>query len=482
MVLDRFKEICGIPRGSGFNEQIGEYLVEYAKRKYLKYVKDDAGNVVIYRRASFGYEKCPPLIFQGHMDMVCEKTVDSEHDFTTEGIDVIDDGEYISANGTTLGADDGIAIAYMLELLSDNSITRPPYEMVFTVDEEIGMDGAKALDASVLKGRHIINIDSEDEGIFIAGCAGGASVSTAIPIEREKKHGRHVVLTIKGLKGGHSGQDIDKNRSNANLLMGRLLFDREICELAGLVSIKGGNKDNVIPNECTAVLIVDRNSYDEFISAISYRIELLEHELKASEPDVEFDCSHYERADSEAHVLDEESFMMIMRYINTIPNGVRKMSAEIEGVVESSANLAIIDLDENAEEISFITSLRSMKHSYIEYMKDILRELAGQYGGEYNVYAEYPGYDMKRNSTLRDIMCEAYESVTGEKPVITSIHAGLEMGIFAEKIHRADIVSIGPNVSDIHTVNEKLDIKSCERTWELIKKTVSDFAEKYKDQ
>lgn len=475
MVLDYFREISSIPRGSRFNTKISNYLVDFAKKHDLEYVQDEAENVVIYKPAAKGYESCPPLIMQGHMDMVCEKVSEDAHDFQNDGIRLITKDNYITADGTTLGADDGIALAYMLEFLADDSLICPPLEMVFTTDEEIGMIGAMNFDAGVLHGKHMINLDTEEERGFIAACAGGATAGTAIPVRRVNREGVQLVIDIAGLKGGHSGVDIDKNRSNAVLLLGRLLAYLPE-EYFGLIDIGGGHKDNVIPNEAYARLVVDADRLEEFSEICSQAAVILSDELIAAEPDLAINITEDSAETVQSYeALDSDSYAKLFYYLTYVPNGIQVMSASISGMVESSQNLGILKMEDNLIKISI--SMRSQKPSYKEYMTKKLEGMASMIDAVFEVSGDYPGYDMAVESQFRDMMCGVYEESFGRKPEISSIHAGLEIGVFASKIPGLDIIAIGPDTLDIHTVDERVDIESIHRVEKFLRSAVRTFAE-----
>ncbi len=474
MVFDFFEQISSIPRGSGNNRGISDFLVEFAWERGLRYVQDDALNVVIYKDATPGYEGCPPLILQGHMDMVGEKTKESDHDFTRDPIKpVIKDG-FITADGTTLGADDGIAMAYMLDILCDDTLIHPPLEMLFTTDEEVGMLGAIAFDVNHLKGKHMINLDSEDEGVFVCACAGGITTRTIFNITRESVCGVCVDITVKGLKGGHSGTEIHKNRANAVLTVGRVL-----AGLSGggcrLLDINGGGKDNVIPNEATIRLVISPEEYDACIDELGDIINTLKSELVAAEPDIMFDIRTGGRDDKDEYmVLDDTSCEKLIQYLCVVPNGVHVMSSDIPGMVESSSNLGIMRCDENRIYVSI--SVRSQKESYKEYMCRRLSALAKLTGADFETSGAYPGWDIKRGSEFLDMLCKVYKKEGGTDVVVEAIHAGLEGGIFSDRIEGIDIVSMGPDVLDIHTVNERADVESIKRVHTFLLKAIQEFA------
>lgn len=475
MVLDYFREISSIPRGSRFNTKISNYLVDFAKKHGFDYVQDESENVVIYKPASKGYESCPPLIMQGHMDMVCEKVSEDAHDFQNDGIKLITKDNYITADGTTLGADDGIALAYMLEFLADDSLVCPPLEMVFTTDEEIGMIGAMSFDAGVLHGKHMINLDTEDEQGFIAACAGGATARTAIPVGRVNREGVLIEIEIAGLKGGHSGVDIDKNRSNAVILLGRLLAYLPE-EYFGLIDICGGHKDNVIPNEAYAKLVVDAEKIEELSGMCKEAAVVLSDELIAAEPGLEITITEDSAETVKTYEpLDGDSYAKLFYYLTYVPNGIQVMSASIPGMVESSQNLGILKIEDGFIKVSI--SMRSQKPSYKEYMTKKLEGMASMLDADFEVAGDYPGYDMAVESKFRDMMCGVYEESFGRKPEISSIHAGLEIGVFASKIPGLDIIAIGPDTLDIHTVDERVDVESIHRVEKFLRSAVKTFAE-----
>ncbi len=472
MVLDYFRQISSVPRGSGYNEKISDFLVEFAKKRNLRYIKDDALNVVIYKDGK-GCGDCPPLIFQGHMDMVCEKVNESAHDFFSDGIQIIEKDGYLTADGTTLGADDGIALAYMLALLDEDMPVHPPYEMVFTTDEETGMNGALAFDASHLAGRHMINLDSEEEGIFTCACAGGMTGKITLPIERKETYGIRIDVCVKNLLGGHSGTDIDKNRSNAVLLLGRLLYDIKE-EGVYLIDIHGGNKDNVIPNEAYMSIAADKKKENIITDALKKKAASLSKEIISSEPAVTFEIKSGTKSAERAYkAVSGESFDKIISLLMVLPCGVHVMSSDIAGMPESSSNVGICKMTDDKLHIS--VSMRSQKESYIHYISDKLSVIAGLSGADYTSGEAYPGWDIKRYSPFRDMLGAVYEDITGRKPEVCSVHAGLEGGVFTEKVPGIDIVSVGPDIHDIHTVNERLDIGSAYRVYEFLKGAAAEF-------
>lgn len=481
MVLDQieykkifhyFEEISNIPRGSGNNQPMSDYLVAFAEEHGLSYTRDEALNVIITKEATKGYETCPTMILQGHMDMVCEKKSDMDHDFLTQGLELCIEDDYIFAKGTTLGGDNGIAVAYMLAILDSDCFEHPRMEMVITTDEEIGLIGATNLDASSLQGTYMINLDSEEEDILLTSCAGGMSSVCKLPLSYKKTEGKKISVTIKGLLGGHSGSEIDKNRVNADILLGRLLLDLRKCPFE-ILSIAGGLKDNAIPREAVVELIVKEEDSYTFINEIKFLIEKYKNEYRTNEPDLTIAIQQGE--EKEYLVMDEKTKEKVMLFLLQAPNGIQTMSSNIEGLVESSLNLGVLRMSE--EEIVFSFSVRSSVSSYKWFLSDKLENLVTFLGGTYEYRGEYPGWEFKKNSKLREIYFNSYKEMFGKEIKVEAIHAGLECGIISEKLENVDIISVGPNMFDIHTTEERLSISSAKRIFDLLLKVLKDFAE-----
>ena len=460
-VFGFFEEICAIPHGSRNEKFISDYLVNFAKERGLRYIQDSVNNVIIFQEGTCGYENHEPVIIQGHMDMVCEKDESCPIDMATEGLDVTHDARCVFAKGTTLGGDDGIAVAYALALLDDTSIPHPPLEVVITTDEEVGMLGASAIDLSMLKGRTLINIDSEDEGIFTVSCAGGARATLALPEVRRSVYGPCIRLVVDGLKGGHSGVEINQNRANANKVMGE--FMRRIQELMPLclTSFTGGSKDNAIPRSCQANLVAMGIGLDR-INGIA---EQLQAEIREQydEPDATVQAFDVDALGGNA--LTSEFTSKVISLLCAVPNGVQKMSAEIEGLVQTSLNLGIAKLGST---MNLTFSVRSSVNAEKVALLQQLRDLATEYGAEYSQMGDYPAWEYRADSKLRDLMVETYARMFGAEPKVVAIHAGLECGLLSEKLPGLDCVSIGPQMHDIHTSREKLEIASTERTWNFL--------------
>lgn len=459
-----FEQLCKIPHGSGNTKKISDYIVSVAKEHKIRYIQDEWNNVILFKPATKGYENAPAIILQGHMDMVCEKEADSSIDFETDGLDLVVDGDWISAKGTTLGGDDGIAVAYGLALLAEEGIQHPELEIIFTVDEETGMDGAINIELSMLKGRTLINIDSEEEGILTCGCAGGMGVECVFSTSREEVQMIPATITVDGLLGGHSGVEIDKHRGNANILLGRVL-EAVLSGVNGqLVKLEGGSKDNAITRFSTAIVAVNACDIQKITAIVAEQQQLLRHEYAVSDPDISVKVS-YEALQS-LEVISFENSKKIVDFLIAVPYGVQEMSADIDGLVETSLNLGIMHLIE--DKFTAIFSLRSSVKSRKEALKKKLSVITNAFGGECVSTGSYPAWEYNRNSALRELMVETYKELFGTEPTQAVIHAGLECGLLGEKLPGLDCVSIGPQMHDIHTPLERLSISSTKRTWEYI--------------
>ncbi len=461
-----FEELCKIPHGSGNTKQISDYLVSFAKEHGLEYVQDEMNNVVIYKPATKGYEDAPAVILQGHMDMVCEKRPDVEHDFTKDPLNISVQDGYVTANGTTLGGDDGIAVAYGLALLESEDIAHPALEVLITVDEEIGLLGAEGIDCSVLKGKRLINLDSEAEGSLWISCAGGLSGISTIPVQRVEAEGQKAAVKITGLMGGHSGAEIDKKRANANVLMGRFLYSLQKETAYEIISLAGGQKDNAITREADAELLV------EDINAVKACAEKLQKGFREeyAGTDEKITVEITDLGAASAKVLHPTSREKVLFFLMEVPFGIQKMSGTIDGLAETSTNIGIVKLGE--DEFLGSSSVRSSVEAAGAALSDKIRYLTEFLGGEYTVQGAYPAWEYRKDSPLRDRMVEVYEEMYGEKPNVVAIHAGLECGLFYKKIEGLDCVSLGPNMKDIHTSEEMLDIASTERVWKYLVKVL----------
>ncbi len=474
-----FEEITKIPHGSGNVGRISDYLVKFARERGLFVSQDELKNVIIVKEASPGYEKEPAVILQGHMDMVAVKKPDCDIDMKEEGLRVAVEGDKIYAQGTSLGGDDGIAVAYALAFLDDDSLKHPRLEVVITVDEEVGMDGARGIDLSRLQAKRMLNLDSEEEGIFLTSCAGGARVDCLLEMERQEAEGALCQITLGGLLGGHSGAEIHKERGNANCLMARVLWDLSGKLPIRLVSVQGGLADNAIPRETKAVVLVPRGCdafsamernpdtpgiLDETLEDAAMEIQ---DELSTRDPGFELKWKT-DLSVQKAQAFSPEDTRRVAAMLAALPNGVQAMSADMPGLVETSLNLGILEDREGGvcAQFSVRSSVESAKRALIEKMKGIV-ELAG---GSASVRGDYPGWKYRVDSPLRDKMVRLYTGMYGEAPRVEAIHAGLECGILGSKIAGLDCVSLGPDMRDIHTTEETLSISSTARVWEFLKK------------
>ena len=461
-VFGYFEEICAIPHGSRNTKQISDYLVAFAKEQGLRYVQDELNNVLIFKDGTPGYEDHESVIIQGHMDMVCEKDEDCLIDMDKEGLDISYEGNLIRANGTTLGGDDGIAVAYALALLASKDIPHPPLEVIITVDEEIGMEGAAGVDLSGFKGRTLINIDSEEEGIFTVSCAGGARGTIFLEFPRRAVYGPCVKLTVEGLQGGHSGVEIHKKLANANKIMG--IFLSRVQELMPLciTKLSGGSKDNAIPRACSVTLVA-MGSNIERINDVALQ---LQNEIRANFDEPEAIVRGDDVDAFGGNALSTKDSEKLIKLLCEVPNGVQAWSQDIEGLVQTSLNLGVALLDKEGLRLTF--AVRSSVNQEKRELLQRLRDLADVYGGSYSQMGDYPAWEYKKESHLRDTMVKTYRDMFGAEPQVVAIHAGLECGLLSEKLPGLDCVSMGPNMHDIHTSRETLEIESTKRTWEFL--------------
>ncbi len=478
-VFRYFEEISGIPHGSSDTKRISDYCVEFAKEHALKYIQDTHNNIIIFKDGTKGYEQSQPVMIQGHLDMVCEKEKDCDIDFNKDGLCLQLTQGMISAQGTTLGGDDGIAVAYALALLDSQDIPHPPLEVIFTVDEEIGMLGAAALDCSELKSKTMLNLDSEEEGYLLVSCAGGITCTCHIPIDymvdksneisKENAPGIVVTLMVTGLTGGHSGVEIDKGRANANQVLGRVLFAIKEKMKYGLIEVKGGLKDNAIPRESYAKLLIADRNLDEFNQIISDYNAILANEYGTTDKDIQLiikESLAVKSLEEDIRMLSYECAARVITALVNLPGGIQKMSHDIDGLVQTSLNMGILDTKE--EEVIMSFSVRSSVGSEKEELVAKLRCLMEILGGDLICAGEYPAWEYKQDSNLRELMSGIYEEQTGQKPVIQALHAGVECGLFAGKIRELDCVSFGPDIMDIHTPAERMSVASVERTWNYL--------------
>lgn len=464
-VFQFFEEISAIPRGTFDTKRISDYCVEFAKARNLEYIQDEVNNVIIKKAGTAGYENSEPVIIQGHLDMVCEKKPGSTHDFKEDGLELFVEDGFVKAKDTTLGADNGIAVAMALAVLDSDDIAHPPIEAVFTIDEETGMLGAIALDFSNLAGKKLINIDSEVEGILTTGCAGGINCEARIPYHTEKQEGTEVSIRVHGLLGGHSGMEIDKQRGNANKMIGRLLDVLAKEVKFHMVSINGGTKDNVITQSCEVVLLVDDADVEAVKKCAAQMLEIWKMEFVGEEPTMELDVEV--KGHTTMEVFDDEAADRVITYIVISPNGLLEFSRSLKGLVETSLNMGVVSTEEDHVKVRY-----QMRSSFESKKKEMLSEIercCKAVGAETVVNGEYPSWQYDPDSKLQKLFSEVYEELFGEKPVVFATHGGLECGFFMDKCPGLDCISVGPNMPDVHSFNEKLDIASTERTWKYLK-------------
>lgn len=465
-VFHYFEELTKIPHGTYNTKEISDYCVNFAKELGLEYLQDETNNVIIKKGGTKGYENAEPIIIQGHLDMVCEKIQGSTHDFTKDPLDVYEEDGFVQARGTTLGGDDGIAIAYAMAILASKDLEHPPIEAVFTVDEEEGMGGANAIDLSVLKGRMLLNLDSEVEGTIVAGCEGGYENVIKLPVKREEREGTVLTIHINGLKGGHSGLEIHEQHGNANKLMGRLLMTlaAEGVDFA-LTEINGGSKPNVITPFGESKIILCPSLVQKAKNVIQSYANVLKSEFAQDEINLTLTVS--EETGQKVNALSKESTKKVIFLVTATPDGVQCFSRNIKGLVETSLNLGIVKTEK--EQVTVVYRVRSAVQSKKDNMKKVLAMWADCLGGTSSVEGEYPAWAYKTDSKIRPIVVDTYKELFGIEPKVTTIHAGLECGLFAGKLEGLDSVSFGPDMVSIHSPNEKLSIASTQRTWELLK-------------
>ncbi len=459
-----FTEICAIPHGSGNTARLADYCAAFARQHRLAHRLDAAGNVVIFKDAAPGYENAPPLLLQGHLDMVGARESDTTFDFETDALRLQVQGDYLSAEGTSLGGDDGIAVACILAILAAEDLPHPALEVVLTVDEETGMDGAAALDVSDLRSRRMLNLDSEEEGVFLAGCAGGVRVETHLPVVRTGITGVTCTLTLSGLTGGHSGIEIHKNRANANREMGVLLHAASETVPMHLLSLNGGEKDNAIARECTAQLLLDEQDIPALTAIVQQAETALREAYAATDPQLQLTLE--QNGVRTAAALSATDTRRIAALLAALPNGVQAMNPALPMQVETSLNFGRMYLSET--ELTLHHALRSSDTAAKQALSQRLETLAASFGGSYTRSGDYPAWEYRADSPLREQLCRVYQELTGKIPTVAVIHAGLECGLFAEKLPELDCVSLGPDMEGVHTPQERLSISSVQRTWALL--------------
>lgn len=461
-VFEYFEEISSIPRGSGNTDKIRDFCADFARQRSLKYICDDFGNIIIFKDAC-NSNSTEPVIIQGHLDMVWEKDGSCNIDLETDGLELCIDGDFVFAKGTTLGGDDGIAVAMGLALLEAKDISHPPLEIVFTSDEEVGMTGANGIDCSALKGKRMINLDSEAEGTLWVSCAGGVRADIGLPVEYTESNNNAFEITVSGLHGGHSGAEIHNGYRNSNKVLGELL-EKLNCSISfNIIDIGGGTADNAITRFSKCTVSAESDIFSD-VQAIGSDIC---KKIKDTDPDAEITVCHAEKTDK---CLTSASTDAVIALLNALPSGVIAMSNQIECLVETSLNLGIMKLSDGKFNCSF--SVRSGVDTERHKLSDSLRNIAEMHSASIKFYSAYPAWEYKKDSDLRDTMAQIYKDMYGKDMTVTAIHAGLECGLFCGKIKGLDCVSFGPDIFDIHTPCEKLSVSSTERTWNYLLKVL----------
>ena len=462
LVFKYFEELSQIPRGSYNEQEISDYLVNFAKKLNLEVVQDEHLNVIIRKPATPGYENCPGVILQGHMDMVCEKNKDVNHDFEKDPIKLRIVDDMIYASGTTLGAYNGRAVAMSLAILASNDLQHPDLEVLVTTNEEAGMTGAKGLDGDLLKGKYIINLDSEEEGYLLVSCAGGNRSYVSLPLTYKNidDNKQAFLVEVKGLLGGHSGMDIVKQRANSNVVMGRILNSLNLD--FDLVEVNGGSKNNAIPRECEAIVVVNKDQADTLKANVSKIEEILKHEFKTTDPGLQVIVSET-TADK---VITDDCKSKAILLLNFIPNGIQTVSKDIEGLVESSSNLGVVKTTDDT--MTFESAVRSSVATLRENLNAKTKMLCDTVNAKFENTDGYPAWEYAKDSKLEHICIDVYEKLTGKKPIITAIHAGVECGLLLDKMKGAQAISMGPNMFEVHTPNEHLSISSVQNVYDYL--------------
>ncbi len=465
-ILAIFEEINAIPRRSKNEEQISNWLVDWAKSHNFKVRQDTALNIVMNVPATKGRENDPTVILQGHMDMVCEKTPDSPHDFSKDPIKHIIDDDWMHADKTTLGADNGIGIALSLAITTDESVSHPPLELLFTVDEETGLIGANSIENDSLTGKILLNLDSEDEGVFTIGCAGGQDVAIHCALHKDETDtpGSFYKLAVDGLRGGHSGVDIHEGRANANVLLGRLLENctANIEELR-LIDIAGGSAHNAIPRNAYAIVHVPKTGEDTFTDLFTRTAAVLEDSVKQSDPDVTLSLSDVVEQKSAYTIEDTKK---VVDLLNAMPHGVAKMSEDMEGLVETSNNFATIGIENDT--LTILSSQRSSVETQLNWIVSTIKDIAREAGVEYDIKGGYPGWQPNPDSAILGVCKNVFTELFDKEPHIEAIHAGLECGIIGSKFENMDMISLGPTIKNPHSPDEKLFLPSVPKIWEFL--------------
>ncbi|WP_425539380.1 aminoacyl-histidine dipeptidase [Microaceticoccus formicicus] len=454
-----FKKLSEIPRCSGDEKRVSDFLVEFAKDRNLEVKQDSESNVIIKKAGTEGFENSVPIIIQGHMDMVCVKTEESNHDFICDPIELIVEGDIIRANNTTLGADNGIAVAFGLAILDSNEIPHPPLELLVTTNEETGMDGAAIVKGEDFKGKMLLNIDSEEEGVFLVSCAGGVNQTVSFTLEKEANTQKAAQIVVSGLKGGHSGMEIIKQRGNAIKILTRVLY--KLREEIGIriCTITGGSKHNVIPSNAQS--IISLRDYDKAVQIVSKLTSDIQEEYRVEEPGLKIEISETNANEKLVRNVSND----ILDFLMIAPNGVQSMSKDIENLVQTSLNIGV--LEEIDDQLKVILALRSSSASSLEELSGVVRTAAHRTCAEIIPSNAYPAWQYEAESKIRDLSLEVYSEVFNKEAEVSAIHAGLECGILKEAMPDVEMISFGPNITGAHTVAESLSINSVQNIWKF---------------
>jgi len=472
LLWKHFEQILKVPHCSGNEKPLADYIISVAKSLNLSWKRDRVGNVIVEKKPSAGHESAEPVILQGHMDMVCEKNSDVNHDFTKDAIKAEVKGEWVQAKGTTLGSDNGIGLAACLAVMEDKSLVHGPLEFLFTVDEETGLTGANKIESGFLKGKKLLNLDSEEEGAFTIGCSGGADTEISLSLKRKKSSGKELCrLKISGLRGGHSGLDINQGRANAIKLLTRMLWQAMKKFSFELSRIEGGNKRNAIPREAWAELFLNSGQKQEFFAFLQKAFEKIRFEYKAVEKEAKFS---FDKSDGEIFdPIAAESQAALINFLFTLPHGVIAMHPEMEELVETSTNLAIIHTFQDYAQI--ISSSRSSVASALEATRNSIAALCELAGAKANQPEGYPGWTPNLHCPLLQTLKEVYHKTFQKKPDVVAVHAGLECGIIGEKFPGMDMISFGPTIEHPHSPEERVHVNSVEKFWRFLAAVLAEL-------
>ena len=471
-VFEYFEAISNIPRGSGNEKEISDYLLNFGKSLGFESIQDKALNVIIKKPGTKGYENAPTVIIQGHMDMVCEKNNGVEHDFEKDPLKLRIVDDYIYATDTTLGADNGIAVAYAMAILASNDIPHPPIEVLITTDEETGMSGAMAINKDHIDGKILINLDNEEEGYLLVSCAGGIRSTATLNIEKQDVKDKKVVkISISGLKGGHSGMDIIKERGNSNKILGRVLKGLLKEVSFNIVNLNGGSKNNAIPREAEAFITINSSDESTVIDVIKKWNDIIGNELRTQDSGLKIEALSIN--DKEEKEFTDESTKKVVDLLYLYPNGINSKSVEIEGLVESSTNLGVLTTSDTA--VEFDSAIRSSVPSLKEEIVLRSKTIVELFGGEFTTTADYPGWEYNPDSKIREICQKVHKDLYGNEAKIVAIHAGVECGLFNEKLGNLDMISFGPNLYDVHTPDEHMSISSVRNCYEYLKAILKEI-------